>query len=445
MGQIIFVRERGLVVFHDVKFRSMDIGFWKERFLRSVSLAKVRGGGILKKEYTAMSPYVLAIPVLAIGLQDSASACISPAIASICATYPTIPVSTVQLLVTLPSIACCLVAIFYGWLSVRINPRTIVIVGLALFVVGGMAPMFLTSFYAILACRLVLGMGAGLTLPVCDSIIPRLYRGKMRENMMGWNMTAGALGCTVMVFIGGQFAIRDWHLSFLGYSVGLVSLVLVLALLPKIPMVKDDEGNKPAFRAVMKGVKWLAWIEILVYFVGNMFSTMVTSNISLYVEGFAIGTAGDSGLALSVQMLGAAFGAFFYGWLKQRMHYYVIPFSWLVMGIGFWIVSHSSVLFGVYAGMVVAGIGVGIVWPAYCIRITELCKPVSQAMAIAIAGALQGFGNFFNPVIGQWCVDLLGIDYGGDLIKVSTIVLFAIAMMVFIARLVVRFDSRVKT
>ena len=28
----------------------------------------------------------------------------------------------------------------------------------------------------------------------------------MRENMMGWNMTAGAIGVTVMIFIGGQLA-----------------------------------------------------------------------------------------------------------------------------------------------------------------------------------------------------------------------------------------------
>ena len=128
----------------------------------------------MKKDYTEMNPYVLAIPVLAIGLQDSASACISPAIASIAASYPDVAVSTVQLLVTLPSIAVCIVSILYGWLSVRINPRTLVVIGLSLFVIGGMAPLFVTSFDGILACRVILGMGAGLTLPACDSIIPRL-------------------------------------------------------------------------------------------------------------------------------------------------------------------------------------------------------------------------------------------------------------------------------
>lgn len=422
-----------------MRMRATRFGF--DGFHRSARTHKSIGG-IVKKDFSEMNPYVLAIPVLAIGLQDSASACISPAIASICATYPEIPVSTVQLLVTLPSIACCVVAIFYGWLSVRINPRTLVIAGLVLFVVGGMLPMLLTSFYGILACRIVLGMGAGLTLPACDSIIPRLYKGRLRENMMGWNMTVGAVGCTIMIFVGGQFAVKDWHLSFLGYGVGLISLVLVLALLPRIPMVKGDKGEKPTMSAVMTGVKWLAWIEIAVYFVGNMLATLVTSNLSLFVEGAGIGTAADTGFALSIQMIGAAFGAFFYGWLKHRLGYFVIPFSWGLMALGFFVVSNGDSLTGVYAGMVVAGVGVGIVWPAYCIRITELCKPASQAMAIAIAGALQGFGNFFNPVIGAWCVALLGIGYGADLIAVSSGALTAICAMVLVVSVVSRKRAR---
>ncbi|MDJ1651546.1 MULTISPECIES: MFS transporter [Gordonibacter] len=385
----------------------------------------------MKKNYAEMNPVVLAIPVLAIGLQDSASACISPAIASICETYPDIATSTVQLLVTLPSLTCCLVALLYGWLASRINPRTLVIVGLCLFVLGGMAPALLTSFPAILMCRVVLGVGAGLTLPACDSIIPRLYQGQMRENMMGWNMTVGALGCTVMIFIGGQFAVTDWHLSFLGYGVGLVSLVLVLLLLPKIPMVKGGDGGKPSAAEMLGSVRGIVWVEVAVYFVGNLFATLVTSNLSLFVEQGGIGTAAVSGNALSLQMIGAAGGAFFYGWLKKRLGYYVIPCSWLVMGVGFLCVVLGASEVWVYMGMVVAGAGVGIVWPAYVMRITELCRPVSQASVIAIAGALQGFGNFFNPVVGSWLVALFGVGYGADLILVPSFVLMAIAVLVF--------------
>ena len=183
----------------------------------------------------------------------------------------------------------------------------------------------------------------------------------------------------------------------------------------------------------MTNIKWLAWVEIIVYFVGNLFATMVTSNLSLFVEGGGIGTPADSGNALSLQMAGAALGAFGYGWLKKNLGHNVIPLAWLVMGAGFLVVAHSSSLVAVMAGMFVAGMGVGVVWPAYCMRVTELTKPVAQAMAIAVAGALQGFGNFFNPVVGGWLAGLFGIGYGADMIRLDSWVIVAIAVVVFLA------------
>ena len=385
------------------------------------------------RDYREMSPVLLAIPVLAIGLQDSASACISPAIASIAAAFPDTPVSTVQLLATTPSLAVCIVSLFYGWLSLHINPRTICITGLALFVIGGMTPVFLNSFPLIFACRVILGIGAGLTLPACDTIIPALYTGKHRENMMGYNMAAGAVGVTVMVYVGGQMAAIDWHLSFLGYSVGLISFFLVLFLLPKIPMMKDEEGETPKMSVVFRDAKAIAWVEIAVYFVGNLFATMVTANLSLFVENSGIGTPGDTGTALSIMSIGMAVGAFFYGRLKGKLGYFIIPISWLVIALGYGMVWASTGIGSIFIGIFIAGMATGIVWPAYCMRITELVPSYTQPTLIAIAGSLQGFGNFLGPVVGAAIVAMFHVNFGHDLILATVIAVLIITIAVFIA------------
>lgn len=387
----------------------------------------------MKRDPKKMNPYLLALPVLAIGLQDSASACVSPAIASICADYPEISTSIIQLMVTLPSLAVCIVAPVYGWLSTRIQPRKLVIWGLLMFIVGGLLPVIIDDIYIILACRLLLGVGAGLTLPACDSIIPALYEGQMRENMMGWNMTVGAIGCMLMIFIGGQLAMINWHLSFLGYAVGIVTLLLVLFLLPDIPMVSSRD-NRPSASEVFSGAKKTAWLEILVYFIAVIFMTMVTSNISIFIENEGIGTAADSGASLSLHLFGAALGAFAYGFLKKHLRYYVIPLAWLLLGVGFFFVTRSEGLVSIYASMIFAGLGVGIIWPAYCMRMVELSKPAARAMTVAIAGAAQGFGTFINPIVGSWCVKLLDIDYGRDLVLVPAIVLACGAFVIAITR-----------
>lgn len=396
----------------------------------------------MTRDHTKMHPLLLAIPVLIIGLQDSAAACISAAIASICAAYPEVPIEQVQLLVTLPSVAVCIVSLFYGWLSVRINPRTLVIVGLCLFCIGGISPAFIDSFQAIFACRIILGIGAGLTLPAGNTIIPRLYDGQMRANMIGWNMAVGSIGCTVMVFIGGLFAETNWHYSFLGYCVGLVSLVIVVALLPKIPMVKEEKtSDKPSVAHMLKGISPRVWGIIAVYFIGNMFATMVTSNLSLFIEGAGIGTPAITGTALSVQMIGAAIGAGVFGLVRKKAGWFVIPIAWLILGLGYLVVVESFNVPMICLGMMIAGAGVGMAWPAYSLKCTEKCGVVSQATAVAVLGAVQGFGNFFQPVIGAWCVAFLGIGFGYDLIVVSEVVLLGLAVATFVCTLVSRFKT----
>ena len=254
--------------------------------------------------------------------------------------------------------------------------------------------------------------------------------------MMGYNMAAGAVGVTVMVYVGGKMAAIDWHLSLVGYAVGLISFILVLFLLPKIPMMKNDEGTRPTMTEVFCGSNWLAWVEIAVYFVGNLFATMVTANLSLFVENAGIGSPADTGIALSVMSIGMAVGAFFYGRLKGKLGYFIIPASWLVLGLGYAMVWVSTSMATIYAGIFIAGMATGIVWPAYCMRITELVPSYTQPTLISIAGSLQGFGNFLGPVVGALIVAIFHVNYGHDLILSTVIVLLVIAVCVFVCALI---------
>ncbi len=382
-----------------------------------------------KRDIKTINPYFLAVPVLAIGLQDSASATVSPAIASICAAFPQMSIATVQLMVTLPSLASCIIALFYGYFSSKVNPRKLVILGLSLFILGGISPVFMSSFYTILVSRVILGLGAGLTLPASTAIIPLLYEGQQRENMMGYNVCCGAAGCMLMLFSGGHLAAIGWRYCFLGYCIGIISLLLVVFMLPQIPMPEKpaDSGKKVN---VFKYVHPLAYVEIAAYFIACTFMTMVTSNVSLFVEGEKLGTAANSGTSLTLHLLGAAIGAVFYGLLKKKLKYYIIPVSWAIVGIGFLLVSKSTNISAVYLLMILAGIGVGAIWPAYCMRMTELSHPAATATILAIAGAIQGFATFINPEVNSLLISLFGFSYGRESILACGIILSVGALTV---------------
>ena len=112
-----------------------------------------------------MNKFLLALTVLSVGLQDIAAGAVSPAIYSICMAFPDVPTSTVQLVITLPTLSICVVAPLYGWLSNKIQPRKLIIFGLSMFVAAGCMPVFLNSLPAIMLCRVLLGVGPASPCP----------------------------------------------------------------------------------------------------------------------------------------------------------------------------------------------------------------------------------------------------------------------------------------
>lgn len=181
----------------------------------------------MRRDAKTLSPFVMLITVLSVGLQDISAGAVSPAISAICQSYPSVSIGMIQMIVTLPTLAICIMAPVYGWLSNRIQPRRLIIYGLLLFCIGGSLPVFLNNLPLIMICRVALGVGTGITLPAALAIIPVFYEGKKRDKLIGFNQAVGSIGCIFMQQIGGYFADIDWHLSFLAYLMGLFSLVLV--------------------------------------------------------------------------------------------------------------------------------------------------------------------------------------------------------------------------
>ena len=139
----------------------------------------------MRRDAKTLSPFVMLITVLSVGLQDISAGAVSPAISAICQSYPSVSIGMIQMIVTLPTLAICIMAPVYGWLSNRIQPRRLIIYGLLLFCIGGSLPVFLNNLPLIMICRVALGVGTGITLPAALAIIPVFYEGKKRDKLIG--------------------------------------------------------------------------------------------------------------------------------------------------------------------------------------------------------------------------------------------------------------------
>src|SRR5699024_11567608 len=105
------------------------------------------------------------------------------------------------LILTIPSLMIIPFSFVSSYLTTKITKRSIVLIGLIIYMVGGVGPQFVSTIEDIIALRLLLGIGVGLLMPLADSLINDHFVGKERTKMMGYNSAcSNFVGILMMLF-----------------------------------------------------------------------------------------------------------------------------------------------------------------------------------------------------------------------------------------------------
>lgn len=117
-----------------------------------------------------------------------------------------------------------------SWLARRIGERRVFIMSLLIVAVGGIGGGAATGIEALLAWRLVQGLGGGLLVPVGQSMAYRAYPPKDRAHLTAVVMTVALLVPALSPAIGGIAADHvSWRWVFIGVA-PLAAAIAVLAL-----------------------------------------------------------------------------------------------------------------------------------------------------------------------------------------------------------------------
>ena len=107
------------------------------------------------------------------------------AIAAISKSFPDTPISTIQLLSTLPGVGSLIITLVAGQMAMRVSKKSLVLLGVALVTLGGLVPAFWNSSVAgLLACSVILGMGVGFISTLNPMILTQYFEGEERSSMM---------------------------------------------------------------------------------------------------------------------------------------------------------------------------------------------------------------------------------------------------------------------
>lgn len=138
----------------------------------------------MRNREVKMKPLAASILSLSL-LTVMAGAAVAPALEVIRRHFSDASQLEVQLVVCMPALFIVITNMFFGRLASRFGARTLTMVGLALYTVGGAAAGLFNSIWAVLVMRALVGVGVGIIMPLSTGLLTYYFAPEKREGLMG--------------------------------------------------------------------------------------------------------------------------------------------------------------------------------------------------------------------------------------------------------------------
>jgi MFS family permease len=367
--------------------------------------------------------------VLSLSLLVMSPVAVSPAVADMIAAFPDTNPNTVMWVVTLPSIAMVIFSLVYGRLVKFLAKRTLVLIAMSCFLIGGITPAFLDNINLILVMRGIFGISIGFLMPLSTGLIADFYEGEDRASMMGWQSAVVNFGGLIFMFTGGLLAAIHWNYTFLAYLVGLFIAMWVFLRLPEPAKVSFSEAEKVKMPARLV-------TQIGGVFLYNLLFFALMTNASVLISSEGLGDASDAGTVLSMFAVGGFIAGVVFGKTVKIFGRFTNAFGWLSTGVGMMIIALSGGLPLIIAGAFITGIGLATTMPSYLIKVSLIVPASAISAAYAYVFGFVGTGQFISPIVFELIINLFGQEIGRFPILTSAVILLVTGLGITIYNLI---------
>lgn len=337
-------------------------------------------------------PSILSVSLLTI----MAPTAISPALAAIKEAFPDISATQAKLVLTLPTLVMMPIGLFSAKLTARIDKKKLLLTGMVLFLVFGVAGGFVSNFKLLLLMRVFFGLGLGIMTPLSTSLIfdfaPDTSK---RSKLLGIQGASNQLGGLIFMSLSGILASISWRYSFLTYAFVIVSIVLTSLFMPSIPPYKAKQGA--AGNTVEK--KMSKKIFILAFFALMIFSCyfVINTDLALFMDVEHIGNARECGYALSLMRIPAIVAGILLAWIMRNLKDWTMPFATVIMAAGYLVIAYADSYGILMLGCLIVGLGGGFALPPISLYLPRIVTPRQRTFGVAIIMSVAQLGQFISP------------------------------------------------
>ena len=341
------------------------------------------------------------------------------------------PEMIVNLVLTLPPLATAISGFFIGSLSDKIGRVKVLCTALAVFGLAGVTGFFLDNIYAIIACRLLLGVSIAGLLPMVTALITEYYAEPIRSKYLGYMATANGIGTMILQTACGALAALGWRYAFLIYLLGLVILPFVILKIQEPKTQKtiksEEETAKPAkLTTYLLIYGSMVLIALLMY--------LCAVNLSYYMGGFSEEVSPLwTGLLLGLfGLCSAASGFIFWRFAKRFSHMEIFAIVFLIEAAGLFLIAATEYLWLIAVGLVFVGFGLGLAIPNGSAWVGKITPSKSLGKYVSGVTVSVFVGLFLTTFAGPAILSLVGDGNYSLMYNIAGIIGCGLALIWFI-------------
>ena len=337
---------------------------------------------------------------------------VSPILGELSTIFPHATELDIQMLTSLPSLLIIPFVLLAGKLVEKRDFIRLLRVGLWLFAASGVLYLFSSRMWQLMAVSALLGIGAGLIIPLSTGLISRYFTGEYRVRQFGYSSAITNMTLVVATAVTGYLAEVHWRLPFAVYLLPLISLVLsaylkkdaasvtikqAAAIIPPIqstPVISGKYGIH-----IRHLVQLMLFYGLVTYVV-----LAVTFNLPFLMEAHHF-SSGNSGLMISLFFLAIMAPGFMLDSLVKLLGNKTKLYSLLAIAIGLLLIWISTTEWLIVPGCILVGLGYGIIQPLIYDKTVDTAIPQKTTLALAFVMVMNYLAILLSPFITdffQW-------------------------------------------
>jgi MFS family permease len=301
---------------------------------------------------------------------------------------------------------------FAGILADRYGRLKVLLPGLILFAIAGVACVFADSLPVLIALRVLQGIGAAPIGSINVTLIGDLFAGRQRTAAMGLNASVLSVGTAAYPAIGGALAMVAWSAPF-----ALALLSLPVAMLAAKRLQAAPRGHKAEFEDYFAGL-WsiVRRREVLaLFFASTAIFILLYGAYVTFLPFLMAGRFGSTPLHIGILMgwlsvstaVTAANLGRLAGWMGEPR---LMRVGFVVFAIGLAMIPLASSVWVLALPAALLGFSFATTIPVVQVMLAAVAPADRRGVVMSLNGTVLRLGQTLGPAMMAGVHHLAGID-----------------------------------